>query len=243
MQRKNYRMCDENKNRIDILLKEYEIASQEFINLDNSFWTVSKFYVAIQSALLTAMGYLLIGEINKDGVMDTHLFVLFVSASVLNFFICYFWFRSLRRIREYMEVYVARSRIIEMQDDLKGLPKLYQKIGKDLYTPKKRRHRSSPCEKLLPFLFFAVWIAILLMAGYAANELFLSSLIIWGCVSPIAVIERVDIIDFVKQKWLHLILSVTIFIILFFIVKRHRLSIKDTFDTIIESFIQFLIRY
>jgi hypothetical protein len=141
----------------DILLKEYESLVSQMIHWDSHFWVKSQFFLVIESAFVAVILQAFKEQVTAQSKLSTPLLFLFLFAGLFNIYLCYVWFRTNRRNREYLRLRFERARQIESElgvlqtftDDSKKLPK---------------GHGSAAWETHLPTGFIVAWVVLLIAA-------------------------------------------------------------------------------
>ena len=142
----------------DILLREYENVVKQIIHWDTHFWTKSQFFLVIESAFVAATLQVFREQVTAQAKLPLLVFLsLFLVAGFFNIFLCYVWFRTNRRNREFLRLRFERAREIESElgtlqtftNDVKKLPK---------------GHGSATWEIHLPTGFIVVWVLLMIAA-------------------------------------------------------------------------------
>jgi hypothetical protein len=139
----------------DILLKEYESLVAQLIHWDSHFWSKSQFFMVIQSAfiavVLQAFKELVASSSNKP---SPTLLYLFLFIGLFNVYLCYVWFRTNRRNREYLRQ--RSERAVQIESEL-GVLRTFTD-GKEKLP---KGHGSANWETHLPTGFIIVWVVLL----------------------------------------------------------------------------------
>ena len=142
------------------LLREYESLVLQIIHWDSHFWTKSRFFLAIESAFIVVA--LQIFKLRVLGELESHstLMVVLIFVGLLNIYLCYVWFRTNRRNREYLRIRFKRARAIENKFD--EALQTFTDEKKELHE----RHGSATWETHLATAFIIAWILLLAGAGF-----------------------------------------------------------------------------
>jgi hypothetical protein len=152
--------------RDELLMREYETITDQIIHWDTFFWHKSQFFLAIESVLLGLIADRLSTELVDNKPMQFGLFFMFVVVTLFNFYLCYVWFRTNRRNREYLEVRFDRALQIENDPVMKDVLQLYRLEKTRLESPEYAKHSSSKWEIKLPCAFILAWVIFLLTAAF-----------------------------------------------------------------------------
>lgn len=146
----------------DILMKEYDNVVKQIIHWDSNFWHKSQFFLVIQSAIVVAVLQTLKEQFFKADPMPSTLLWLLIVTVMFNIYLCYVWFRTNRRNREYIRVRTTRARDIEADQRLQGILNTFLSDQNQLPVA----HRSAEWETHLPTGFIVIWLTLLLFAIY-----------------------------------------------------------------------------
>jgi hypothetical protein len=180
-------------DRAELLMKEYELVTNQIIHWDTFFWSKSNFFLTIESVLLAVVVTQLYSELNNNTHMTMILFILGIFVTVFNLVLCYVWFRTNRSNHEYLKVRFERALKIEDDLALGGVVQTYRLQRELLEMPKYIKHSSSWWEINLPIIFMIAWFMSLIMMAfdsYSSINAILTSLTIVSVVSAIIFIER-----------------------------------------------------
>ncbi len=148
----------------EILKNEYDSIVKQIIHWDSLFWHKSKFFLAIQSAFLAVV----LNEV-KEQILTSYkdlrsLFILFLTVAVFNIYLCYVWFRTNRRTREYLKFRIERA--LEIEDDkdkkLSGILRTFRYTKEHL----PECHKSAVFETHIPTAFIVVWTILIVFVIY-----------------------------------------------------------------------------
>ncbi len=142
----------------DILLKEYESLVTQLIHWDSLFWTKSQFFLVIESAFIAVVLQAFKEQVTTaSNKLPPALLCLFLVAGLFNIYLCYVWFRTNRRNREYIRQRIERALQIESElGVLHTFTDAKQKLPKG--------HGSANWETHLPTGFIIIWVVLLLGA-------------------------------------------------------------------------------
>ncbi len=142
----------------DILLTEYESVVTQLNHWDSLFWTKSQFFLVIESAFIAVILQGFKEQVTSaSGKVPLELLFLFFGADLFNIYLCYVWFRTNRRNREYIRQRIARACEIESElGVLQTFTDAKQKVPND--------HGSADWETHLPTVFIIVWVVLLVGA-------------------------------------------------------------------------------
>jgi hypothetical protein len=85
----------------EMLMKEYQCVVEQIIHWDSHFWRKSQFFLVIQSAFIAGVLQNLKDWVVRPAPMPFLMFLLFAQLTIFNIYLCYVWFRTNRRNREY----------------------------------------------------------------------------------------------------------------------------------------------
>ncbi len=177
-------------DRIELLMREYETITTQIVHWDTFFWHKSQFFLAIESVSLGLIVQRLSIEIVDNMPMHPNLFLMFVAVALFNFFLCYVWFRTNRRNREYLDVRFKRALQIENEPGIIDVVQLYRFQQATLKNPKYTKHSSSPWEIYLPIAFILAWFVSLIGAAFDSKCLVNEVIVILAIVLVVgAIIE------------------------------------------------------
>jgi hypothetical protein len=151
------------KPEIDFRRLEYGNLPALIAHWDTHFWRKSQWFFAVESVLLGAVGVAFKNTFLSGIAPARPAFLLLVAACVFNFWICYVWFLTNRRNREYLVPLLQRARAIEavnLKDDDKGTFSAQFEA-----LEKHPSHASGRWENHLPSGFALTWAAALLAAA------------------------------------------------------------------------------
>ncbi len=142
----------------EILMREYESIVKQIIHWDSHFWNKSNFFVAIQSAFIVVVLKEIKEQILGVSKIPLSFFILFIIiVTLFNIYLCYVWFRTNRRNREYVRDRTARAREIESHKKLKGILKTFRYPNERL----PECHQSAEWEIHIPTGFIVVWLILI----------------------------------------------------------------------------------
>jgi len=143
-----------------ILLQEYQSAVSQIIHWDSLFWTKSRFFLVIESAFIAVILHTFkeIVVVPQEELLPTFLSLL-VFVGLLNVYLCYVWFRTNRRNREYLRLRFERVRPIEGEFDEVLKTFTYQEENMH------EGHGSAGWETHLPTVFIATWVGLVAVAA------------------------------------------------------------------------------
>ncbi|PJE03039.1 MAG: hypothetical protein CK427_06195 [Leptospira sp.] len=140
----------------DILLKEYEIVSDQITYWDNQYWTKQKFFISVEGLFLSGSSFLLNNEMFREDNIE--LQTLFFSLIAFNIVMCFIWFISCKRTKEYIDLRMKRAKNIEKYIKV---AKLYRYHDNKFYL--KQCNFSGKLERHIPSVFMVLWFIILFM--------------------------------------------------------------------------------
>lgn len=138
-----------------ILLEKYKLLVTQIIHWDSHYWNKSKFFLAIETAFLSAAIAALSPLVKDEIFTGRSAKVLLFGGLVFNIMVCYIWIRTNRRNLQYRKL-----KIVEFLKIEKKIPamQLLSKARVKSILPKK--DRSTCWENALPYLFLASWVII-----------------------------------------------------------------------------------
>lgn len=139
----------------EILMREYDSVVKQIIHWDSHFWHKSQFFLAIQSVFVIGALKILIEQISIP------LSLLF-AVTIFNIYLCYVWFRTNRRNREYIDLRKKRALDIESDKRLQDVLLTFRSDEKNL----SKSHQSAWWEIRLPYVFIVAWIGLFILAAY-----------------------------------------------------------------------------
>lgn len=133
-------------------------------------WQKSQFFFTVESIAFAGVGVAFKGTF-LDGTppRNSGLFLL-IGICVFNFWLCYVWFNTNRRNREYLDPLLKRGRAIE--GALKCKDATYSAQWKFLQDLPRRRVRTSPLELHIPSGFALAWAVALLIVAWHAQHIY-----------------------------------------------------------------------
>jgi len=157
----------------EILIKDYDSIVRQIIHWDSHFWHKNQFFLAIQSAFMVVVlkvikeKILNVPEISlkeislKEILLKLDLLFLFTVVTFFNIYLCWVWFKTNRRNREYLELRMRRAREIEADSRLQGLLRTFRKDKRILHRNPFKKHGSAGWENHIPCGFIALWLVLL----------------------------------------------------------------------------------
>jgi hypothetical protein len=98
----------------ELLKQEYDNVFAQIEHWDNQFWTKSRFFLLLESAFLGVAFQFAGTNLINDVTLSVDIVALGLVVCLFNIYLAYVWFRSVRRVREYLEPRVERARQIEL---------------------------------------------------------------------------------------------------------------------------------
>ena len=132
----------------EILMREYDSVVKQIIHWDSHFWHKSQFFLAIQSAFV-------IGALT---ILTRQTPILF-GVTIFNIYLCYVWFRTNRRNREYINLRTKRAKDIEADKRLQDILRTFRSEKENLSSC-----RSAEWEVHIPIVFIVAWMALSIFA-------------------------------------------------------------------------------
>lgn len=151
----------------DILMKEYEIVSNQITYWDNQYWTKQKFFISVEGLFLSGTSFLLNNQIFQVKSIRLQTLVFFLIA--FNIVMCFIWFISCKRTKEYIDLRMKRAKNIEKYFKV---TKLYRYHDNKFFL--KQSNFSGKLERHIPTAFMVLWFIILFLY-------YINSIIKIGC--------------------------------------------------------------
>ena len=156
---------DEKEAR-EILMKEYQLAGQQYTRWDDCFWAKSMFFLSAEGvALLTTSGWL---AALKKPVPAWPFAVLLVMFVALNFFLCCVWLST--GMRNHIYLTLRRKRALEIEEhpllryeQAEVSRPLLQTVQQQDEKLRSLKRASFPQEQI-PIAFAMAWCLLLLTA-------------------------------------------------------------------------------
>lgn len=156
--------------KADILMQEYASITQQIVHWDTFFWTKSRFFLGAEGVALLASINIILPHLNGEKSLSLSLFWVLLGMVLLNCFLCYVWFLTGRRNRDFLSFRFERGLEIEnhpvLQVEQQGqrtpLVRLYQHQEDQLNSQPLKDKSSHYWEIKIPIVFAISWLALLI---------------------------------------------------------------------------------
>jgi hypothetical protein len=142
----------------EMLLREYQSLIPQITHWDSHFWTKSQFFMVIESAFLAIILQGIKNQITPQNKPSSLLFYIFFFIGAFNIYLCYVWFRTNRRNREYLILRFERA--IQIEAELGGMLRTFTTDLEKL----PKGHGSATWEIHLATGFIIVWLTLMVAA-------------------------------------------------------------------------------
>src|SRR5260370_29496370 len=159
--------CDNPKHQL--IFHEYDNLTSHIALYGNLSWKKSQFFFAVESIAFAGVGVAFRDTFLKGASPEATALFLFIVVCLFNFWLCYVWFNTNRRNREYLDPLLKRARRIEKK--LGHVEAMYSAQRKSVESlMSKRKIRTSQFERHIPSGFALAWAVALLIAAWHGNH-------------------------------------------------------------------------
>lgn len=153
--------CSDPKH--ELMCREYDNLPALISLFGSLSWQKNQFFFTVESVAFAGVGVAFKSTFLDGTAPAVPALVLLIGICVFNFWICYVWFRTNRRNREYVDAILQRASAIEKE-----------LVSNDKATfsamPKQRQHSSSRWELHIPSSFAVAWTVALLTAAWHGHH-------------------------------------------------------------------------
>jgi hypothetical protein len=172
----------------ELLYREYDNLPALIALYGNLSWQKSQFFFTVESIAFAGVGVAFKNTFLEGATPAGPALFLLIVVCVFNFWLCYVWFNTNRRNREYLNPLVQRGRAIEVA--LKADKATHSAQWTFLESLPKRRYRTSWWELHIPTGFALAWSFALLTAAWHAHHFCWALGILIASLCALWVIER-----------------------------------------------------
>ena len=145
-----------------LIFHEYDNLTAHVALYGNLSWQKSQFFFAVESIAFAGVSVGFKDTFLRGTIPQTPALLLLIVVCLFNLWLCYVWFSTNRRNREYLEPLLHRAR--EIEHTLNHDDATYSVQWSVLEAKPKRRVRTSVLERHIPTGFAIAW-TIILLAG------------------------------------------------------------------------------
>ena len=152
-------------DRIEQWIKEYEQLTAQIIHWDSLSLRKDQFFLAVEGLFIIAAGQLLRPHLADLCPLPTHVIILITVMAIFNCFLCWVWFKTVRRNREWLDVRLKRAEEIENKNDIEFRILRRQ----DSEFKEYGGHEAHKLVLKVPIAFALLWILLLFVAFLWGN--------------------------------------------------------------------------